>query len=108
MQFEKQIWLINKLSSTAWTNAKSPTYPIITYSRSEDKDTHKTDYGLGASAAVILALFLRVAVKRELSYEVKLFQLWSQALGSDRKNEIEDSSCQDEVPLQGGRSHTMW
>ncbi|KAM9712507.1 uncharacterized protein ACNS7B_023039 [Menidia menidia] len=59
------------------------------------------DRRIGAASAVMRALYRSVVMKRSVDLRSHP-RLWSRALGSDRKNEIADTSGRNEFPPQGG------
>uniref|UniRef100_A0A669BS49 Reverse transcriptase domain-containing protein n=1 Tax=Oreochromis niloticus TaxID=8128 RepID=A0A669BS49_ORENI len=79
---------------------------------SDGRREPEIDRWIGAAAAAMRTLYQSVVVKRELNIKAKLsiyrsiyvptLNLWSRAVGSDRKNEIADTSGGNGIPLKGG------
>jgi len=69
---------------------------------SEGKKEREMDRWIGAASAVMRALYRSIVVKLLIYRSIYVTTLTSRALGSDRKNEIGDTSGRNEFPPQGG------
>ena len=69
---------------------------------SERQMEQEIDSWIGVASAVMRALHRPIVVKKELRVKLRSYpHLWSRAVGSDRKNEIVDTSGRNGLPTQG-------